>query len=107
MDMDCLVGLTVLSSLLLISLIALEHGWTYSMFNIGPGSDRVRKQYWAKFGATRVINSVGLELMIEGFVRIDTSVPSGMRTLSTSTHLFDVSGKTFWIFEDSSDGLYN
>ena len=21
--------------------------------NIGPGSDRVRKQYWAKFGATR------------------------------------------------------
>ena len=23
------------------------------MFNIGPGSDRVRKQYWAKFGATR------------------------------------------------------
>ena len=75
--------------------------------NIGPGSDRVRKQYWAKFGATRVINSVGLELMIEGFVRIDTSVPSGMRTLSTSTHLFDVSGKTFWIFEDSSDGLYN
>ena len=23
--------------------------------NIGPGSDRVRKQYWAKFGATRVL----------------------------------------------------
>ena len=22
--------------------------------NIGPGSDRVRKQFWAKFGATRV-----------------------------------------------------
>ena len=21
--------------------------------NIGPGSDRVRKQYWVKFGATR------------------------------------------------------
>ena len=23
--------------------------------NIGPGSDRVRKQYWAKFGATREV----------------------------------------------------
>ena len=27
--------------------------------NIGPGSDRVRKQYWAKFGATRVRCVVG------------------------------------------------
>ena len=26
--------------------------------NIGPGSDRVRKQYWAKFGATRVLSAI-------------------------------------------------
>ena len=28
--------------------------------NIGPGSDRVRKQYWAKFGATRDPFGVGM-----------------------------------------------
>ena len=27
--------------------------------NIGPGSDRVRKQYWAKFGATRDFSEYG------------------------------------------------
>ena len=28
--------------------------------NIGPGSDRVRKQYWAKFGATRESYSIAI-----------------------------------------------
>ena len=57
--------------------------------------------FYIPLSTWKIINSVGLELLIEVFVRIDTSVPSGMRTLSTSTYLFGVSG------EDSSDGLYN